>query len=70
MVTLIDDVGSFPLPPNMNRETFNRAFGLARESIVKGGDVRADAFVWENFGNVTLEAFKKKCLTGLDVVND
>ena len=28
-----------------------------------------DAFVWENFGRVTVDAFKKKCLTGLDVVN-
>jgi 5-methyltetrahydropteroyltriglutamate--homocysteine methyltransferase len=25
--------------------------------------------VWENFGRVTVDAFKKKCLTGLDVVN-
>jgi 5-methyltetrahydropteroyltriglutamate--homocysteine methyltransferase len=69
VVTLIDDVGSFPLPSNVNRETFNKAYQRTREVILKGKTSRADAFVWENFGKVTLDAFRKKCLTGLDVVN-
>ncbi len=42
---------------------------MARESAVNGKDLRTDAFLWENFGKVTLDAFKKKCQTGLDVVN-
>jgi 5-methyltetrahydropteroyltriglutamate--homocysteine methyltransferase len=41
---------------------------LARESAVGGKDLRADTFLWENFGKVTLDAFKKKWQTGLDVV--
>jgi 5-methyltetrahydropteroyltriglutamate--homocysteine methyltransferase len=69
MDTLIDDVGSFPLPSNVDRETFNKAYRLAREALANGKEVRADAFLWENFGRVTVDAFKKKCLTGLDVVN-
>ena len=69
MDALVDDVGSFPLPPTVDRETFNRAYRLARESAVNGRDLRADAFLWENFGKVTLDAFKKKCQTGLDVIN-
>ncbi len=69
MVTLIDDIGSFPLPPNVNRETFNRAYQQAREIISDELDLRADAFVWQNFGKVTLDAFVKKYQTGLDVVN-
>lgn len=69
MVALIDDVGSFPLPSNVNRETFNKAFRRAREVILSGQALRADGFVWENFGSVTLDAFVKKCKTGLDVVN-
>ena len=69
MGTLIDDVGSFPLPSTVDRETFNRAYRLAREALVNGKDVRADAFLWQNFGSVTLDAFRKKCQTGLDVVN-
>src|SRR3990170_4798550 len=69
MGTLIDDVGSFPLPSTVDRETFNRAYRLARGALVNGKDVRADAFLWLNFGSVTLDAFRKKCQTGLDVVN-
>src|SRR4030067_860697 len=69
MDVLVDDVGSFPLPPTVERESFNQAYRLARESAVGGKDLRTDAFLWENFGNVTLDAFKKKCQTGLDVVN-
>jgi 5-methyltetrahydropteroyltriglutamate--homocysteine methyltransferase len=69
MVTLVDDVGSFPLPSNVKRETFNDAYRLARGALVGGRDLRADGYLWENFGRVTLDAFKAKCLTGLDVVN-
>lgn len=69
MITEIDDIGSFPLPPNANRETFSRAYQQAREIILGELDLRADAFVWQNFGEVTLDAFVKKCQTGLDIVN-
>jgi len=69
MDTLIDDVGSFPLPPAVDRETFNKAYCLAREAILNGKDIRKDEFLRENFYAVTLDAFKKKSLTGLDVVN-
>ena len=69
MRTLIDDVGSFPLPPTLGRETFNRAYRLARQLTASGKDLREDSFLWENFGRVVLESFKKKCQTGLDVVN-
>ncbi len=69
MVTLIDDVGSFPLPPDINRETFNKAYQRAREVVMSGQTLRTDAVVWENFGKVTLDAFKAKCRAGLDVGN-
>ena len=69
MVTLIDDIGSFPIPCNVSPEVFDRAYRLARVAIRGGQALRADAFVWENFGRVTLDAFKAKCLTGLNVVN-
>jgi 5-methyltetrahydropteroyltriglutamate--homocysteine methyltransferase len=69
MVTLIDDIGSFPLPSTVSREVFDRAYRLARAAIRGGQELRADALVWENFGRVTLDAFKSKCSTGLDVVN-
>ncbi len=69
MVTLIDDVGSFPLPSSVSREAYDRAYRLGRAAVRGGQRLRVDAFVWENFGRVTVDAFKKKCLTGLDVVN-
>jgi 5-methyltetrahydropteroyltriglutamate--homocysteine methyltransferase len=69
MDTSVDDIGSFPLPTGVNRETFNKAYQLAREAIVDGRDVRKDEFLRKNFCEVTLDAFKKKILSGLDVVN-
>lgn len=68
MKTLIDDVGSFPLPSNVKREAFNEAYQRARKVILHGQTLRADAFVWENFGKVMFDSFVKKCQTGLDVV--
>jgi 5-methyltetrahydropteroyltriglutamate--homocysteine methyltransferase len=69
MDALVDDVGSFPLPPTVDKETFSRAYRLAREAMINGRDMRKDEFLRKNFCAVTLDAFKKKSLTGLDVVN-
>jgi len=68
MDTLIDDIGSFPLPPEVNRETFNKAYQLAREAIVDGRDLRKDELLRKSFCEVTLDAFKRKLRSGLDVV--
>ncbi len=35
MDTLVDDIGSFPLPANIKREIYARAYELAREAIIK-----------------------------------
>src|SRR3972149_3458316 len=69
MSTQVDDVGSYPLPTTVDRETFDRAYRQARDTFIKGGDPRNDPFLAENFCKVTLNAFKQKCLSGLDVVN-
>jgi 5-methyltetrahydropteroyltriglutamate--homocysteine methyltransferase len=69
MDTLLDDIGSFPLPNEVGRETFNKAYHLAREAILDGKDPLRDEFTKKNFCNVVLESFKKKIQTGLDVVN-
>jgi 5-methyltetrahydropteroyltriglutamate--homocysteine methyltransferase len=68
MDTLVDDIGSFPLPPEVDGDTFNRAYRLAREAIVSGSDVIKDEFLMKNFWEVTLNAFKKKLASGLDVI--
>jgi 5-methyltetrahydropteroyltriglutamate--homocysteine methyltransferase len=68
MDTIVDDIGSFPLPTEVDGDTFNRAYRLAREAIVSGSDVRKDEFLMKNFWEVTLNAFKKKLASGLDVI--
>lgn len=68
MEPLVDDIGSFPLPAEVDRETFNKAYRLAREALVDGRDVRKDPFLVKNFFQVTVDSFKKKLDTGLDVV--
>jgi len=68
MDVLVDDIGSFPLPPEVHGETFNRAYQLAREAIVSGSDIRKDKFLVKNFCEVTLDSFKKKLVSGLDVI--
>jgi 5-methyltetrahydropteroyltriglutamate--homocysteine methyltransferase len=69
MGTLVDDVGSFPLPHYVERELFNRAYVLAREALIRGKDIRKDDFLLNNFYRVIIDSFRRKCQAGLDVVN-
>jgi 5-methyltetrahydropteroyltriglutamate--homocysteine methyltransferase len=69
MEPLVDDIGSFPLPSEVDREKYNKAYQLAREAMTNNLDVREDKFIRENFCDVTINSFKLKAGTGLDVVN-
>ncbi len=69
METLIDDIGSFPLPPAVGRESFSRAYQLAREAILEGKDITKDDYLQTNFCKVVLDAFRKKLAAGLDATN-
>jgi len=69
MHILADDIGSFPLPASVDRRLFNKAYALAREAILNGKDIRKDEFLLNNFYQVIIDSFRKKCDTGLDVVN-
>ncbi len=69
MGTLVDDIGSFPLPHSVYRETFNKAYQGAREAIAKEEDISNDKFLNTNFREIILQSFRKKLATGLDVVN-
>ncbi len=69
MDTLVDDVGSFPLPQGIGREVYSKAYELARGAIIKGKNPAEDEFVQNNFCSVVVDSFKKKIASGLDVVN-
>ena len=69
MNTSVDDVGSFPLPSNIIRETFNKAYRLARQEAVKGNDLTKNEFLQKNFCEVVLDSFRKKIASGIDVSN-
>jgi 5-methyltetrahydropteroyltriglutamate--homocysteine methyltransferase len=67
METLVDDVGSYPLPPNVCRENFIIAYQDTRKAIADRLDYLTDEFLLRNFRDVILESFKQKLQTGLDV---
>ncbi len=69
METLVDDIGSFPLPPHIEKRKFEEAYRLARERITEGKDVKEDGHLLKNFYKVVVESFKKKLDAGLDVAN-
>ena len=69
MDTLVDDIGSFPLPAGIKREIYSNAYELAREAILEGKDITKDDFLKENFCKVVTDSFRKKLAAGLDVVN-
>jgi len=68
MCPLIDDVGSFPLPKSVNRETFAQAYLKTREAIINKQNPFADEFMQKNFCQIVVDSFRKKLSCGLDVV--
>ena len=69
METLVDDIGSFPLPARIKKEQYAKAYEQARELIIKKQDPFKDEFVEKNFCSIVVESFRKKISTGIDVVN-
>ena len=69
MDTLVDDIGSFPLPAGIKREEYARAYEAARQAIINHQDPSKEDFIQKNFYSIVVESFKAKILTGLDVVN-
>lgn len=69
MQTLVDDVGSFPLPSHIERKSFEEAYRLARAWTVEGRDFAENKFLYKNFYEVVTVSFRMKLAAGLDVVN-
>ncbi len=69
MDTLVDDIGSFPLPAGIKRDDYAKAYEAARDAIIKGNDPYKDPFVERTFCNTVADSFRKKLASGLDVIN-
>ncbi len=69
MHTLVDDIGSFPLPKGTSRRLFDKAYTLARDGIIEGRDIKKDEFLLKNFYRIIVDSLSKKCSSGLDIVN-
>src|SRR5208337_619291 len=69
METLVDDVGSFPLPDYVNSGVFEDAYRAARKAIIDGKRLDGDEFLLNNFSRIVMGSLAKKVEAGLDVVN-
>lgn len=69
MESLVDDVGSFPLPDYANSRVFEEAYRAARKAIIGGERLNEDEFLLKNFSRIVMDSFRKKVEAGLDVVN-
>ncbi len=67
MVT-IDDIGSFPLPQGIKRESFNNVYLKALEAFARGEKLEEKPEL-ESFMVAVRESLWKKINSGLDVVN-
>jgi len=68
METLVDDVGSFPLPEHADNGLFEEAYRAARKAIIEGKRLDRDELL-NNFRRIVMGSFVKKIEAGLDVVN-
>jgi 5-methyltetrahydropteroyltriglutamate--homocysteine methyltransferase len=69
MDTLVDDVGSFPLPRIVDRQSFNESRDMARRAIAEGKGLPRDGSVRDIFCRVVVDSFRMKCGSGLDVAS-
>jgi len=67
--TFIDDIGSFPLPLTADRQTYDATYRLACDALTNGKDITQDEFIQKSFCEVTVNSFRAKIQTGLDIVN-
>lgn len=68
MSVLVDDVGSFPLPPNVNRAVYEKAYDFSR-SLLSEGKRLMHYDLSRNFCDVVVQSFRRKLDAGLDVVS-
>ncbi len=68
---LYDDVGSFPLPENIDREVFQRFYWTAYKALINSSvkDVYENQGIKNYYINPFLESFKLKQKAGVEIIN-
>jgi 5-methyltetrahydropteroyltriglutamate--homocysteine methyltransferase len=69
MAALIDDVGSFPLPADIDGKVFEETYCTARKAIIDGKRDERDQHLLDSFTQVVVGSFMKKASAGLDIIN-
>ncbi len=64
-----DDVGSFPLPQNIDKETFNKFYWIAYKAFVNNVDIYENRGILTYYINPLIEAFKFKLNAGVQIIN-
>jgi len=68
MHILVDDAGSFPLPPQIDSQLYEETYHRARKAIANGKVIEKEASL-SLFSEVVIDSLRKKVEAGLDVVN-
>jgi 5-methyltetrahydropteroyltriglutamate--homocysteine methyltransferase len=69
MDLIVDDVGSFPLPPYTSADYFTKFYWMTYQAVVKHADIWQNRGLRINVIHPIQEIFRIKLQTGLDVVN-
>ena len=64
-----DDVGSFPLADNIDKETFDRFYWIAYKAFVNHNDIFQNKGIQIQFLQPLLESFKYKLSAGVEIIN-
>ncbi|MFX1499097.1 MAG: hypothetical protein ACFFBH_16390 [Promethearchaeota archaeon] len=66
---LFDDVGSFPLPENLDKETFDKFYWIAYKALTKNSDIYANKGIQIYFVEPVLKSFELKFKSGVEIIN-
>jgi 5-methyltetrahydropteroyltriglutamate--homocysteine methyltransferase len=64
-----DDVGSFPLADNLDKETFDRFYWIAYKAFVNKNDIFQNKGIQIHFIQPMLDSFKFKLSAGVEIIN-
>ncbi|MFX0058894.1 MAG: hypothetical protein ACFE85_00830 [Candidatus Hodarchaeota archaeon] len=65
----LDDVGSFPLPENINKEKFNQFYWIAYKAFANKVDIFSNKGIQIYYINPLIETFKLKLNSGIQIIN-